>query len=150
MDQKPEPKETAMNETEFQNALKTLLEEVGFMDDEDRADAGLPDELATTGRIDTFEEAGVLTKNAGMVVRMKDGSEFQVTIVQSQEADDAGDEVDEDAACPNCGERDSDKLVWLNDEDEQVQCQSCGMVYRPDQGQPAADDDSDCSPAGPM
>lgn len=32
----------------------------------------------------TFEEAGVLTRNAGLVVRMMDGTEFQVTIVKSR------------------------------------------------------------------
>ena len=123
-----------MTENEFQNALKTLLEELSFMDDEDRSDAGLPDELATCGQVATFEEQGVLTRNAGLVVHLKDGSEFQLTIVQSKPADDDGEQVAEDAACPNCGERDSDQLVWLNDEDEQVQCSSCGMVYRPSDG----------------
>ena len=32
-------------------------------------------------------------------------------------------------ACPQCGERDCDELVWLDD--EQVECQSCQTVYRP-------------------
>ncbi|MCG3180435.1 MAG: hypothetical protein BIFFINMI_02796 [Phycisphaerae bacterium] len=135
-------KETAMNENEFQDALKTLLEELSFMDDEDRADAGLPDELATASRIDNFQDAGVLTRNAGLVVRMKDGSEFQLTIVQSKRPDEGG-QVAEDDACPNCGEYETDILVW--DDDEQVHCQSCGTVYRP--GQPAPDDDADSSPA---
>lgn len=31
--------------------------------------------------------------------------------------------------CPNCGERDADGLVWR--EDESVECQRCGTVYRP-------------------
>lgn len=32
----------------------------------------------------TFEEAGVMTKNNGVVVRMEDGSEFQITVVKSR------------------------------------------------------------------
>lgn len=32
-------------------------------------------------------------------------------------------------ACPGCGERDPDRLEWMNDEDDQVQCTGCGFVY---------------------
>jgi len=31
-----------------------------------------------------FEELGVLTRNAGLVVRMDDGSEYQITVVRSR------------------------------------------------------------------
>lgn len=34
--------------------------------------------------VQSFEEAGVLTSDAGFVVRLKDGSEFQVTVVKSR------------------------------------------------------------------
>ncbi len=34
--------------------------------------------------IDTFEEIGVMTNNKGLVVRMKDGSRFQLVIVKSR------------------------------------------------------------------
>ena len=73
-----------MNENELQDALKTLLEELKFMDDEDRADVGLDSDLTDIAETRTFDEAGVLTNNAGLVVRMADGSEFQITIVQSR------------------------------------------------------------------
>lgn len=33
-------------------------------------------------------------------------------------------------ACPNCGERDADRLVWQDDE-ETVRCAGCGTTYRP-------------------
>lgn len=72
-----------MNETEFQDALKTLLEELHFMDEQDRQDAGLPDEMADATEVRTYAEAGVLTGNAGLVVTLADGSKFQITIVQS-------------------------------------------------------------------
>jgi len=39
------------------------------------------------------------------------------------------DPVAAEDACPNCGERDCDQLVWLDD--ERVECQRCKTVYRP-------------------
>ena len=35
------------------------------------------------GGVTTFQEAGVLTMNRGLVVSLPDGEEFQVTIVES-------------------------------------------------------------------
>jgi Zn ribbon nucleic-acid-binding protein len=32
-------------------------------------------------------------------------------------------------ACPNCGERDHDRLVWIDD--ETVRCTMCGTQYHP-------------------
>ena len=32
-----------------------------------------------------YDELGILTSNAGLVVRMDDGSEFQITVVRSRE-----------------------------------------------------------------
>jgi hypothetical protein len=32
----------------------------------------------------SFESVGMMTRNEGLVVRMKDGSEFQITIVKSR------------------------------------------------------------------
>ena len=32
----------------------------------------------------SYDEAGVLTHNSGWVVRMRDGSEFQITVVRSR------------------------------------------------------------------
>lgn len=40
----------------------------------------------------TFEESGVLTGNRGLVVRLEDGSEFQLTVVQSAWGDDGEEE----------------------------------------------------------
>jgi hypothetical protein len=34
--------------------------------------------------VQTFQEAGVLTQNKGLVVRLQDGKEFQINIVQSR------------------------------------------------------------------
>lgn len=32
----------------------------------------------------TYEEAGILTRNEGLVLKVEDGSEYQITIVQSK------------------------------------------------------------------
>ncbi len=32
----------------------------------------------------TFDEAGLLTRNEGLVIQMTDGAEFQITIVKSR------------------------------------------------------------------
>jgi len=34
--------------------------------------------------IDTFEEIGVMTNNKGLLVRMQDGSRFQLVVVKSR------------------------------------------------------------------
>ena len=73
-----------MDERELQDALKTLLEEIAFMDEEDREDAGLGGDLAGVKRVRTFDEEGVLTNNAGLVITTADGSEFQLTVVRSR------------------------------------------------------------------
>ena len=35
-------------------------------------------------RVETYEQAGVLTYNKGLVITLPDGSEYQLTIVQSR------------------------------------------------------------------
>ena len=35
-------------------------------------------------RVSTFEQAGVMTYNKGLVISLPDGTEFQLTIVQSR------------------------------------------------------------------
>jgi hypothetical protein len=35
-------------------------------------------------RVRTYEEVGVLTRDAGVVVELNDGSEFQITVVRSR------------------------------------------------------------------
>ena len=39
------------------------------------------------------------------------------------------DGVAPEDGCPLCGERDPDRLVWIDD--DQVECQMCGSVYQP-------------------
>ena len=62
-----------MNEQDFRDVLHEAL--IMYMDDEGEN---------TISRVQTFEEAGVLTANTGLVIKTEDGSEFQLTIVQSK------------------------------------------------------------------
>jgi hypothetical protein len=74
-----------MDEQELQDALKNLLDEIAILDEEDRAEIDLfLEDLADVQRVRTFEEEGVLTRNAGLVVTTADGGEFQLTIVRSR------------------------------------------------------------------
>ncbi len=59
-----------MNEAEFQEWLQEAIED-------------FTSPLDDSPRVKSFSSAGVLTRNAGLVVRFSDGTEFQVTIVQS-------------------------------------------------------------------
>ena len=43
------------------------------------------------------------------------------------------DLVDKADACPNCGERHTDTLEWMNDEDNQVACGACKFIFSPGQ-----------------
>lgn len=41
-------------------------------------------------------------------------------------------------ACPRCGERDVDRLVWIDD--DTVRCAKCGTGYQPLANQRGGDD----------
>jgi len=73
-----------MNDHEFQDALKALLDEIACMDGDDLEQFDLPDDLDGIEHVRTFVEAGVLTQNAGLVIEMADRSEWQVTVVRSR------------------------------------------------------------------
>lgn len=61
-------------ETEVEEALRAVLQFCVSV-----SDTILDDAMA-----ETFEKAGVMTMNRGLVVRLKDGCEYQLTIVQSR------------------------------------------------------------------
>ena len=72
-----------MNEQTMQDALNALIADVMLcINTGDEIEPS--EELEGVDSIKTFEEAGVLTMNKGLVLRMKDRREFQVTIVQSR------------------------------------------------------------------
>ena len=45
---------------------------------------GVDDTSLESCTVRTYEEAGLLTYNRGVVIRLSDGSEYQLTIVQSR------------------------------------------------------------------
>ena len=63
---------------DVQNMIDVSLDE-SLMEELSAAEAGFSYTCS-------FTAAGVLTTDAGLVIRMQDGSEFQVTIVQSRGA----------------------------------------------------------------
>ena len=73
-----------MNENKMQTALNDLFANLILAADCDEYPEDLPGELAKVELVQTFEEAGIMTNNKGLVVRMKDAREFQITIVQSR------------------------------------------------------------------
>ena len=66
-----------MNEAAFCKELAVALDEL----DPDYTASKLADERFT---IRSFDDVGVMTMNDGLVIRFKDGSEFQLTVVQSK------------------------------------------------------------------
>ncbi len=83
-----------MNETELQDALLSLMRNLLDARDEIEGDdddielgeiardmAGEFEELA---HATSFADAELLTRDAGLVIRTSDGSEFQLTIVRSR------------------------------------------------------------------
>lgn len=65
-----------MNAKDFTDELDVLLT------DNDDGDA-------IAAWTSTFEDAGMLTHNHGLIVRLPNGDEFQLTVVQSRQAGDA-------------------------------------------------------------
>ncbi len=72
-----------MNEQTLQDALNALIADV-MLCIQTGDEIEPPEELKGVDSIRTFEEAGVLTMNKGLVIRLKDRREFQITIVQSR------------------------------------------------------------------
>lgn len=64
-----------MNEKTIEDALNLLIS--GELDLVDTA-------LGEVSNIKTYAEAGILTRDSGLVLRMEDVSEFQITIKQSK------------------------------------------------------------------
>jgi Zn ribbon nucleic-acid-binding protein len=84
--------------------------------------------------------------STGTVVSVADGPFGQIGVdwdngrslfllpgIDHFEVIDDGNLVGEESACPKCGNRDADGLVWAEEGDgEVVTCIACGMVYSPD------------------
>ena len=66
--------ETGIDENVVQDALFGML----------CGDWAVEDTALESCRVSTFRDAGVMCNDAGLVLRMPDGSEFQITILQSR------------------------------------------------------------------
>jgi len=65
-----------------------------------------------------------------MAAGVDDPESIDVDYVRDAINAQVGDEVAEANACPRCGERNQDKLVW-QDDGETVRCTTCGKQYTP-------------------
>jgi hypothetical protein len=66
-------------------SLSELVSELTYLDPEDVVATFSADVSGLIGStVSTYEEAGVLTRDAGFIVRMEDGTEYQVTVVRSR------------------------------------------------------------------
>jgi len=66
----------AMTENEMESKLREQLERMMTSDD--------PDNFLDLSSVRTYADVGMLTSNAGLVLRMHDGREFQLTIKRSK------------------------------------------------------------------
>jgi len=64
-----------------------------------------------------------------MAAGVDDAESMDVDYVRDALNAQLDDEVTEADACPGCGERNADKLVWQRD--DEVRCATCGKTYRP-------------------
>lgn len=75
---------TEMTNATLTTTLHYLLQSVSEMDAEDRRYAGLDDAaLLADASAETFEAAGLMTRDDGLVVRLADGTEYQITVQRS-------------------------------------------------------------------
>lgn len=66
-------------------SLSELVSELTYLDAEDVAAVFSADVSGLIGStVSSYEEAGVLTRDAGFVVHLEDGSEYQITVVKSR------------------------------------------------------------------
>lgn len=87
-----------MTEKKFETALMNALYEL----EPGSSNYPFPDGSEVRD-VNTFSGAGVLTRNKGLVVRLQNGDEFQLTIVQSNRSDREEEDDEEEECCPNCG-----------------------------------------------
>jgi hypothetical protein len=73
-----------MTPQELQDALHTVLSDATVANFDDSPEIELPAELEQVDSVETYRDAGILTTDAGVVVRTKDGREFQISIVRSR------------------------------------------------------------------
>lgn len=101
---------TIRNAGGFQDHLVAILENCANDPDLDAY------EEFEGARINSFENTGLLTRDKGVLVRLNNGAEFQVTIICSQRPTEKND--DDGDVCPSC---DGTEFKWGT-----KVCQECG------------------------
>lgn len=100
-----------MNANDLQSILESVLGTLGDRPRPKDADEAWKDDIDGDGalaecRVTSYAAGGYLTRDAGLVVRLADGSEFQITIVQTGYAAEDDDEDSDDESlgtCTACG-----------------------------------------------
>ena len=73
-----------MNERQMQNALESLLTNLIDAQRRGRDEIDMPDGIGEIAEVEDFVQAGVLTRDKGLIVKFSDGSEFSVTVSQDR------------------------------------------------------------------
>lgn len=76
-----------MTEQRFQDCLYILLQSISvnnFADEDGDTLWPILTAADNISHVSSFADEGMLTNNKGVVVKLKDGSEFQLTIVKSK------------------------------------------------------------------
>lgn len=73
----------SVTERGFESLLEDIFESQINANFDDRI-AELDEAGVAIGGVTTFEGAGVLTRNRGLVVNLESGEEFQITIVRTR------------------------------------------------------------------
>jgi len=71
-----------MNERQFKTALEMLLTNLLNAQRHDRDEIDMPDGMGEIVEVEDFVQAGVLTRDKGLIVKFADGSEMDITINQ--------------------------------------------------------------------
>ena len=80
-----EQEQAPIADREFEEQLTELLKSVSYLDGDERVHMSLEGaEVFADAEVRTFDEAGILTSNLGLIVRLASGSEFQITIIRSK------------------------------------------------------------------
>ncbi|GMV26432.1 MAG: hypothetical protein AMXMBFR58_24630 [Phycisphaerae bacterium] len=73
-----------MNASEIQDALQAVIDQLLNARDRDDALGRVAEALDGVDRVRTYADAGLVTADAGLVLRARGGREFQVTIIRSR------------------------------------------------------------------
>ncbi len=104
----------------------------GAVHDEASADIGSNRQCERVVRIDLTYTRGTTPSSTTMILTLDVAIALRNQLdglFDAAGVDDRSGLVDADDACPRCGERNQDSLVWQDD--ETIHCTNCGTRYEP-------------------